>query len=80
MISHKEGDFNQAQFILFENENKKHLKSELQNLPSLMENPYQILKRFIKWELMDLEAMIETIESKDEMIKKMHQIQNKKAQ
>ena len=56
------------------------MKAELQNLPNMMENPYQILKRFIKWELMDLEAMIETIESKDKMIKKMHQIENKKAQ
>ena len=50
------------------------MKAELQNLPNMMENPYKILRRFIKWELMDLEAMIETIESKDEMIKKMHQI------
>lgn len=30
-----------------------------------MENPYQILKRFIKWEIMDLEAMIATIEQKN---------------
>jgi len=29
-----------------------------------MENPYEILKRFIKWEIMDLEAMIDTIECK----------------
>ena len=33
----------------------------------MMENPYQILRRFVKWELMDLEAMIETIESKNDM-------------
>jgi len=32
-----------------------------------MENPFEILKRFIKWEIMDLEAMIETIESKGMM-------------
>ena len=32
-----------------------------------MENPYQILIRFIKWEIMDLEAMIEAIDSKNEM-------------
>jgi len=59
---------------LFENEGKKHLKSELQNLPNIMENPYQILRRFIKWELMDLEAMIETIESKCEFEKRKNYI------
>jgi hypothetical protein len=39
-----------------------------------MENPYQILRRFIKWELMDLEAMIDTIESKCEMEKRKRYI------
>lgn len=53
-----------AQYMLFENKEKLHLKDELQCLPKAMENPYQILKRFIRWEIMDLEAMIETIESK----------------
>lgn len=53
-----------AQYMLFENKGKQHLKEELQNLPKQMENPYQILKRFIRWEIMDAEAMIETIETK----------------
>lgn len=56
--------------MLFENENKKELKAELNNLPVIMENPFQILKRFIKWEIMDLEAIIEAIESKNEMEKR----------
>jgi hypothetical protein len=30
----------QTQYILFENESKKHLKAELNNLPNIMENPY----------------------------------------
>lgn len=35
-----------------------------------MENPFQILKRFIKWEMMDLEAIINTIDSKSEFGKR----------
>ena len=35
-----------------------------------MENPYQILNRFIRWEMMDLDSIIETIESKSEMIRR----------
>lgn len=42
-----------------------------------MENPYQILRRFIKWEMMDLEAMAETIESKNEFTKRKNIVQNK---
>ena len=55
------------QFILFENERKRYLKDRLDNLDAEMENPYQILRRFIKWEMLDLEAMIETIEGKNEI-------------
>jgi len=56
-----EKSISDGQFMLFENKSKLHLKDELNNLPQTMENPYEILKRFIKWEIMDLEAMIETI-------------------
>jgi len=35
-----------------------------------MENPYQILNRFINWEMMDLDSIIEAIESKSEMIRR----------
>lgn len=35
-----------------------------------MENPYVILKRFIKWEILDLEAIIETIDGKNDMVKR----------
>ena len=42
-----------------------------------MENPYQILRRFIKWEIMDLEAMVETIDSKNEMQRRKEHIEAK---
>ena len=38
-----------------------------------MENPYQILRRFINWEIMDLEAMIETIGNRSAIEKKNNQ-------
>lgn len=41
------------------------------NLPKQMENPYQILKRFIKWEIMDHEAIMETIDLRLFMKKKI---------
>lgn len=59
-----DGNLEAGTYMLFENKQKLHLKDELNNLPKIMENPYEILKRFIKWEIMDLEAMIDTIECK----------------
>ena len=44
-----------------------------------MENPYQILRRFIHWEIQDLQAMIETIDSKNQFQKRMHDIKNKQS-
>ena len=61
-------------YILFENKDKQHLKKELNELPKSMENPFQILRRFIKWEMMDLEAIIETIDSKNEFTKRQRMI------
>lgn len=55
---------------MFENEKKRYLKDRLDNLKDEMENPYQILRRFIKWEMLDLEAIIETIEAKNEIMRR----------
>ena len=73
-VTQSESAWDSSQYILFENASKQHLKKELNDLPNLMENPFQILKRFIKWEMMDLEAIIETIDSKNEMSKRKHLI------
>ena len=59
---------------MFENKNKSYLKQQLEELPSQMENPYQILKRFIRWEIMDLESIIECIESKNELQKRLNSL------
>lgn len=63
------------QFMLFENSNNVHLKQEMTQLPERMENPYKILKRFIRWEIMDLEAMIETLDTKNEMERRKNMLE-----
>ena len=67
IIDSEKASHSAQNFMLFENKNKAHLKQELTDLPNKMENPYVILRRFINWEMMDLTAMIDTIESKGEM-------------
>ena len=53
-------------FMLFETPKKPELKKSLETLPERMENPYQILRRFVKWEIMDLQAILDTIDQKDQ--------------
>jgi hypothetical protein len=55
--------------LLFENQDNKEIKDDLVQLPSKMKNPYLILKRYIKWEIKDLEAIIDSIESRADLVK-----------
>jgi hypothetical protein len=38
------------------------------------QSPYKILQKFVIWEIMDLEAMIEAINQKDEILKAQNQM------
>ena len=60
-LNHQKQEIDSNQYILFENKHKQHLKKEMENLPNSMENPYKILRRFLTWEIMDLQALIEAI-------------------
>lgn len=44
--------------MLFENADNSELKKELVELPKNIANPFKSLKRYIKWELMDLESIV----------------------
>ena len=47
------------QFSLFLNEKNEDLKEEL--MTEQTQSPYKILQKFVIWEIMDLEAIIEAI-------------------
>lgn len=57
------------EYMVFENKKNQELKYRMEELPEVMQNPYVMLKRFIKWEQLDLESMVEMVESKEEIIK-----------
>ena len=69
---------NAPKYILFEDEGEHGLKERLEGLPSSMENPYEILVKFIKWEMYDLEAMIQAIDRKNELSRRKEKIQEDK--
>lgn len=39
-----------------------------------MKNPFSTLKRYIRWEIMDLEAIIDSIEQKNDLVKIKNQL------
>lgn len=42
------------------------LKYELDNTGKSLENPYRIMKRWVKWEMMEMEALMESIHTRNQ--------------
>ena len=51
-------------FVLFSNPDKTSAKLIVEELPNQMQNPFKVLKLWVKWEQLDIMAMIEAIEQK----------------
>ena len=47
--------------LLFEHEDNKQLKSEFDVLMSKLVNPFTLMRRWLKFELLELEAIFEAI-------------------
>lgn len=60
--------------LLFENPDNNDIKQMLTTLPKAMSNPYTHLKRYIKWEIMDLEAICESIDSRLDLTKQKNSL------
>ena len=46
------------------------MKTELEELPTKMQNPFTVMRRWLKFELLDLCAILEAIKKKNEMEKR----------
>jgi len=53
--------------LLFLNENKGNLRKTLEELPKMMQNPFTVMRRWLNYEILDLEAILEAISRKSEM-------------
>lgn len=50
--------------MLFKHPSKSDAKDSLENLPGQINNPFKIMKLWIRWEMLDLQAMLEAVEIK----------------
>lgn len=56
--------------LLFENSKNANLKEDLDNLPLKIINPFIQLRQWLKYELLDIEALQEAIERSSDLVKR----------
>lgn len=59
--------------MVFENEANVDLRRDIETLPQRMQNPFTVIRRWLKFEILDLAAILEAIEKKSEMEKRRNQ-------
>ena len=60
-------NLNSEQYRVFESVQNEALIQAVTSLPTRMKNPFKIMLRWLKFEILDLEAIIEAISQKNEM-------------
>jgi len=66
-------------FMIFKHPHKFEAKTCIEDLPKAVTNPFRVMKLWLKWETMDIQAMIEAIESRSELEGKRQQIVTRRA-
>ena len=57
-------------YMVFEAVQNADMRTELEELPTKMQNPFTVMRRWLKFELLDLQAILEAIKKKNEMEKR----------
>eukprot|EP00347_Sterkiella_histriomuscorum_P020499 403337564 len=65
-------------FLLFKHPLKTQAKDILENLPTEIRNPFKIMKLWLKWEMLDINALLEAIDRKTALETKKQKRLNKK--
>jgi hypothetical protein len=55
---------------VFEATQNQDLRTEMESLPHKMQNPFTDMRRWLKFEILDLQAILEAIDKKNEMEKR----------
>jgi hypothetical protein len=72
--SHQKDDLNESSFLVFDQlqdsiaDNEK--LDDWEKLTERLQNPFTIMRRWLKFEIYDLEAILEAIERRDDMEKR----------
>ena len=58
------------QYLIFDAVENADTRTELESLPNRMQNPFTNMRRWLKFELLDLRAILQAIEKKNEMMRR----------
>jgi hypothetical protein len=58
------------QYMVFEASQNLDIRNEMDSLPHKMQNPFTDMRRWLKFEILDLQAILEAIDKKNEMEKR----------
>ena len=58
------------EYMIFDAVKNADVRTELELLPTKMQNPFTNMRRWLKFELLDLRAILQAIEKKNEMDKR----------
>jgi len=64
--------------MIFDADQNADVRLELENLPSKIQNPFANMRRWLKFELLDLRAILQAIEKKNEMEKRRQEKERKR--
>ena len=57
----------QQSHLLFENPNNNQLRENFDSLMSKMHNPFSLMQHWLKFEILDIDAILEAISKKNDM-------------
>jgi hypothetical protein len=66
-------------FMLFKHPNKLEAKNFIEELPKTVINPFKVMKLWLKWETLDIAAMMEAVYAKGDLDGKKNAILKKRA-
>lgn len=66
-------------FMLFKHPHKFEAKTCIEELPKCVTNPFKVMKLWLKWETLDIAAMMEAVDAKTDLDSKKNAILQRKA-
>lgn len=69
-MEHFDEESKEDEYMIFDAVKNADVRTELELLPTKMQNPFTNMRRWLKFELLDLRAILQAIEKKNEMDKR----------
>ena len=73
-----ENDQEQEKYTIFKHPQKAEVKNKLDNLPKTLMNPYKTMRLWLRWQQLDIQAMLEAVEIRGQLEQTKNSTQDKR--